>query len=517
MVTMKQKYEIVLQHFRDGKSIRQISVDLGLHRKTVSDYIAKHRQSQSRESMKPGDEPLDLTDLNQRPVYDSRNRGKRRLTEEIQIRIDALLQLNKERRSQGLHKQQLKKRDIYELLVQEGRAIGYTTVCNYIRSRDLSSREAFIRQHYLPASQCEFDWGEVKLSIQGKTRKVQLAVFTSAYSNYRFSRLFWRQDTYSFQQAHVDFFAHCGGVFHQMVYDNMRVAISTFTGKNHKQPTESFLSLAMHYNFSFRFCNTRKGNEKGHVERSVEYVRRKVFSLNISFDNLDKANKHLQDTCTELNTRTGQGQEQSISKKFESEQPLLYPIAGHFDCSQIRQAKVDKYSCIQLDNNHYSVPDHLVGKYVNVRLYADRLDIYYQDKYQGCHGRIAGIGGWKIQLEHYLKTLLTKPGALQGSIALHQADKSLRKLYTDYFTQSPIGFIHLVGYLKKSGQSIEHILEAVERTRKQSPHDVSADKIIIVSQNMLQKGNAPVYHGGIETSAMAQLKEITGLFNQKNS
>ncbi len=516
MVTMKEKYEIILQHFREGKSVHQISKDLGLHRKTVTRYIERHHQMQQKKSSKPDSEPLDLASLNQKPVYDSRKRGKRRLTEKIRFRIDELLKLNSERRSQGLHKQQLKKCDIYELLIQEGRSIGYTSVCNYIRMMDQKTSEAFIRQHYSPCSQCEFDWGEVKLTISGESRRVQLAVFTSAYSNYRFSGLFWRQDTQSFQQSHVDFFAHCGGVFHQMVYDNMRVAISSFTGKTEKQPTESFLSLAMFYRFSYRFCNVRKGNEKGHVERSVEYVRRKAFSLEVSYDSLEQANSHLLVVCKELNTKTGQGQQQSIFEKYQIEQPLLYPVTGRFDCSQIKRAKVDKYSCIQLGNNHYSVPDHLVGKNVSVRLYADKLDVYYQDRYQCSHVRIAGRGGWKIQLEHYLKTLLTKPGALNGSIALQQADKSLRNLYADYFIHIPVDFIRLVEYLKKSRQTIDHLLEAVETTKQHSPHDVTADKIIIVSQNMLQKGNAPVHNGDIETCASAQLQEISELFNRKN-
>ena len=37
----------------------------------------------------------------------------------------------------------------------------------------------------------------------------------------------------------------------------------------------------MYYQFGFRFCNVRKGNEKGHVERSVEYIRRKAFALEV--------------------------------------------------------------------------------------------------------------------------------------------------------------------------------------------------------------------------------------------
>lgn len=54
-----------------------------------------------------------------------------------------------------------------------------------------------------------------------------------------------------------------------MVYDNMRVAVAKFIGKHQKEPTGALLDLRSHYGFTHRFCNARKGNEKGHVEHSV--------------------------------------------------------------------------------------------------------------------------------------------------------------------------------------------------------------------------------------------------------
>jgi len=61
-------------------------------------------------------------------------------------------------------------------------------------------------------------------------------------------------------------------------------------GRQEKEPTEGLLRLSMYYQFSFRFCNVMRGNEKEHVERSVEYIRRKAFGLRDEFDSREQAN-----------------------------------------------------------------------------------------------------------------------------------------------------------------------------------------------------------------------------------
>ena len=102
-------------------------------------------------------------------------------------------------------------------------------------------------------------------------------------------------------ESHVSFFEHIGGVYHQMVYDNMRVAVAKFIGKHEKEPTRALLQLKGHYQFGHRFCNAYSGNEKGHVERSVEYIRRKAFGFKSDFASFEQAGQYLETIIGKLN------------------------------------------------------------------------------------------------------------------------------------------------------------------------------------------------------------------------
>lgn len=228
---------------------------------------------------------------------------------------------------------------------QKAYDIGYTTICNYVREVGSSGKEGFIKQIYEPGMVCEFDWCEVKLFIDGKLQTFNQAIFTSAYSNYRLAKLFHRQDTLAFSQSHIDFFSHLQGVHKEIVYDNMRVVIRKFTGRTEKEPSEALLELSNYYKFGFRFCNIRKGNEKGHVEKSVEYVRRKAFCIKDKFSNLSVANKHLQEVSDKLNNTSQQlSGNKTANELFEAEKPHLYKSEIPYKCFKDEHAKVDKYS-----------------------------------------------------------------------------------------------------------------------------------------------------------------------------
>ena len=207
MLTMNTKQEIILRYYRQGHSQRKISRDLNICRKTVKKYLVAYEQQRNKDPPKEGELSGLNNSITQAPKYDSTNRKKRRLTEEIAEQITNYLKSNQEKRKSGKRKQVLKKIDIWEALKGQGYQIGYTRVCNYIRSQQ-DVAESFIRQQYEPCGVCEFDWGEVKLKIDGIDRVYQLAVFTLGWSNYRFAFLFARQDTQSFQQSHVILFEH---------------------------------------------------------------------------------------------------------------------------------------------------------------------------------------------------------------------------------------------------------------------------------------------------------------------
>lgn len=505
---MYTKQEIILQSHREGKSQRCISSELGVSRKTIRKYIREYEAhlqggASSREAMSHY--------LKSTPKYSPRTPSKLKLTREVQQAIDRLLAANEEKRAQGLRKQLLKKCDILSELHDQGFDIGYTTVCNYIREKQGKPRpkEAYIRQVYAPGTECEFDWGEIKLYIGGVLTRVQLAVFTAAYSNYRFAVLFLRQDTLAFMESHVLFFAHLQGVYKRMVYDNMRVAVSRFIGPHEKEPTQALLQLRGHYQFSHRFCNSYRGNEKGHVERSVEYIRRKSFGLKYHFETLEEAMYWLHKKVAALNHTKQQLTGKTAHELLQEERCCLLPASVKLLCSEQEQLRVDKYATVSYKTNRYSVPDHLVGKFVDVKIMSHQVEFYHDQEKVATHQRSYGKHEWIVKIDHYLNTFKRKPGALSGSLALASSGY-LKELYQAHFTGVPRDFIELLSYCREHAITQERLQEVVERLTRRSVKEITVEQLQALLGNKQASFTPQVWTQTTEL-AKSQLQQLSTL------
>ncbi len=510
---MYTKQEIIIRSHREGKSQRQISRELHINRKTVKKYIEGYENLQNG-PIKP--ELALSTYLTSPVVYTVGARSKVRLTQEVQCFIDNQLEENRKKIGQGMRKQILKNIDILQLLHENGFDVGYTTVCNYIREKlgkSATNQEAFIRQQYEPGSVCEFDWGEIKLTIAGNQSRFQLAVFTSAYSNYRYALVYKRQDTLAFMESHVSFFEHIGGVYHQMVYDNMRVAVAKFIGKHEKEPTRALLQMKGHYQFSHRFCNAYSGNEKGHVERSVEYIRRKAFGFKSDFANLEEAEKYLGLIITRLNNSKQQLSGRTAMEMFADEKGLLWQYSGPLACSDSVQLRIDKYATFSYCTNHYSVSDKLAGCFVDVKIFSHKIEVYFENKQVATHVRDYGKHQWVISIEHYLDTLRQKPGALDGSVAL-ACSPYLKELYRQYYLNAPRDFIGLLHYCRQNKISEENLEATVLRLVRLCTQSVTTEKLTALLGNKPGESAKPAAVNS-QTAYMAQkqLKQITALMN----
>lgn len=515
MIGMSTKQKIILRRYRDGDPERKISRELKINRETVRRYLEEYEKARQNLSNAEKEDEVLIEELVKAPKYDSSTRSNKKFTEELSHEVDRLLQINDEKRSRGLHKQVMKNIDILDHLHDHGYDIGYTSICNHINRKLVQRNEAFIRQVYNPGDVCEFDWGEVKLEIGGQMRTLNMAVFTPAMSNYRYAVLFHRQDTASFLQAHVLFFEHVGGVFHTMVYDNMRVVIRKFVGPSEKEPTEALLKLSMYYQFHFRFCNVRRGNEKGHVERNVEFIRRKAFCKTDRFPTLEGSNVWLLGTCNGLNTRYNRdNQGKRPIDILEVEKRKLYPAPPRFDCGQMEQCKVDKYSVITCATNRYSVPDHLVGKMVDVKVYPESLHCYHENQKICEHERQYSRHGWYINLDHYLYTLKRKPGALAGSQALASAPEDVKHIFEKYFAHAAKDFVELLIFLQDHSYAFDKVNEAIQTLKRTCPHDISLDKIqALCMQKNIMYTPRDDHDDQILQQSRAQLEELSLLLN----
>ena len=493
------------------KSIRAVARELGISRKTVKAYVNEYVAARSQ-----GDEALAAW-LMSEPRYKTPVREKTALTEPVRELLDSYISANEEKRLRGDRKLCMKASDMHAALRAFGYEVSYPSVCNYIHSRllaDAPRQECFIRQTYLPGQDCEFDWGEFCLTIGGRRIKLYIAVFTMAYSNHRMAYLFLRQDTQAFLESHRRYFRDIGGVPRRMVYDNMRVAVASFVGEKH--PTDALIRLEACYGFTHRFCNARSGNEKGHVERSVEVVRRKAFCRQDSFDSLADAEYHLTDTCADMNGAPLSPATEDIVRRSEQDMKALMPVRKEIGAFEQRQYHTDKYATVTIGGIRYSVPEELVGQKVTVHLYSNHLTVHHGGRQVAYHEKTPQ-NGWKLDLMHYLGTFSRKPGSVAGSAALAMAATELREVFDRHFADCPADFVLLLDMTRRKGLTLEDVIASYALMRD---HGV-VPSLDAFRQYMLHEGKAqkpvpdPEASAEIERNAMGGLQELTLLMNDK--
>jgi hypothetical protein len=172
-----------------------------------------------------------------------------------------------------------------------------------------------------------------------------------------------------------------------------------------------------------------------------------------------------------------------------------------------------------MKNIHYSVPDTLVGKTVSVKIYSEKVVIFHGQAKVAAHERVYGAADWKIQLEHYARTLLRKPGAVQGSLALMQMPSKIQELFQRHFQDNGRDFVLLIQYAAENGFTDKDIIRSYEALRQRGVHKVSADQIkaFMHANNEPQDGNGenvPVAEHRqqsrqIEDAAMGILLDLT--------
>jgi len=148
VIILNKKQDVILKYIREGKSQRQISKETGICRETIRKYIKNYedRLLNVNENLDEVGKTDIIDDITSKPKYSSSSRSKRALTDEVLEKISRFLKENEQKRLTGLSKQQKKKIDMYESLIEEGFNISYPSVVNAVNSIERKKREAYIRQ-----------------------------------------------------------------------------------------------------------------------------------------------------------------------------------------------------------------------------------------------------------------------------------------------------------------------------------------------------------------------------------
>lgn len=99
-------------------------------------------------------------------------------------------------------------------------------------------------------------------------------------------------------------------------------------------------------------------------------------------------------------------------------------------------ASVSKTCLVRFDKNRYSVDARAVGRPVEIRAYADRLECWQDGQVAGRHARAFGRNNTIYDPLHYIPVLARKPGALRNGapfkewdlpVALHRVQRKLER------------------------------------------------------------------------------------------
>ena len=441
----------ILKLKEQGLSNRGVAKTLGIDKKTVNKYWNQYKEKfKELENATNSTEILKIQeDIVSKPKYNSVSRIRRKITPECLKSLENILNdEDKKTKVLGTNKQSLTKQQIHELLKNQGFDISYSSVVLEIKRIKQIGKECFIKQDYEYGDRLEYDFGEVKLVINGIVKKYYIAVLSSPAGNFRWCYLYDNCKKAVFLDSHVKFFKMIGGVWKEVVYDNMRNVVSKFIGKNEKELNEDLVKMSMYYGFEINVTNAFSGNEKGYVEGSVKYLRNKIFAENYKFSSEESAIEYMESQLMKLNENS----------KIEEEKAKLKPTKPPLELADIRKSVVNKYSFVQIENNFYSVPEYLVGLTVTSKIYYNKILIYSNNEFVCEHKKLDGEKKISADIRHYLKTLTFKPGALKNSYVL-KSNPKLKSIFDKYYTNNPKKFIDIIVRNKeKSNSDLEKIL-----------------------------------------------------------
>jgi transposase len=394
MLTVETVGRIRREHLVGGKSIKALARDLRMSRNTVRKAL---RSGATEFSYERKTQPLPKI-------------GPWR--EEL----EALLAANEGKPA----RERLTLVRLFETLQGAGYDGSYDAVRRYAkawqRERGASMAQAYVPLSFAPGEAYQFDWSHEVVLIGGTTVTVKVAQVRLCHSRMLFVRAYPRESQEMVFDAHDRAFAFFKGTCTRGIYDNMKTAVETIFAGKERLYNRRFVQMCSHYLVEPVACTPASGWEKGQVENQVGLVRERFFTPRLRVRSYAELNAWLLDQCIGYAKahRHPEQRDRTVWQMFELERPSLVPYAGPFDGFHAVPASVSKTCLVRFDNNKYSVAAGAVGRPVEVRAYADRIELRQDGKLVGEHARCFGRDQTVFDPWHYVPVLARKPGALRN-------------------------------------------------------------------------------------------------------
>ena len=268
---------------------------------------------------------------------------------------------------------------LYDMVCERGYA-GQASHFRHLVStmRPRPPAEAYLRLRTLPGEQMQIDWAHFgHLRIGRAKRPLMGFVAVLSYSRRVFLRFFLNAQLDSFLRGHVEAFAAFGGLARTLLYDNLKSVVLERVGDAIRFNPE-FLAFAKHYRFEPRPVAVARGNEKGRVERQIDFIRKSFFAAR-KFADVADLNAQARDWCEgrAFDRPWPQDDSLTVRQAFAVEQPRLLGLpATGYALGQRLDVSVAKTPYVRFDWNDYTVPHTHVRRTLSVLADEQRVRIF---------------------------------------------------------------------------------------------------------------------------------------------
>ena len=373
IIDMQQKQ--IIRLYDIGYSQRSISRQLGIHRKTVRDYINRFKANEIsvEELIDPNSDlrgPLNLLPPPKEP--DKRYKAFKSFVE-------------------GKQEQKPKPGftigNLYKDYVEMGAKEPYSKAHFYRLVRELwSTNRGSIKLHHTYGEKLFVDYTGKKLSYvdkaTGELISVEVLVTILPASQYIYVEAMHSQKQTDFIYGIMNALEYIEGCPKAIVTDNLKSAVSK-AGKYQSIINKSLQAMALHYSTTIDPTRTYHPKDKALVEGAVKISYNAIFYevQKHTYFSLAELNAAIQEQLVKLNNRKLSHSDESRADRYRNEREHLSPLPIYrYELKQYRKAKVQKmgYVLCSTYKNYYSVPYRYISKQVELRYDTRRLEVYYK-------------------------------------------------------------------------------------------------------------------------------------------
>jgi len=291
------------------------------------------------------------------------------------------------------------------------------------------AREVFFDQVHHPGRLCASDFThctELGVTIAGSPFAHLVYHFVLTYSNWETGTVCFAESSESLSEGLQNALHKLGGVPHVHRTDRLTAAVAPGTQGDCFTPR--YRALLEHYGLQGQAIQAGAANENGDIEQRHHRFKKAVEQALLLRGSRD------------FDTR----------QEYEAFLEKL-PATRQEACKRLK-ARVDKGSTIHIDDNVYSVHSRLIGAQVEVRLYAERVEVWYAQRCVEQMPRLRGRGRHRIEYRHVIDWLVRKPGAfadyryhadLFPSSVFRQAYDELRQQQPARASKEYLSILHL--------------------------------------------------------------------------